>query len=186
LKGKKTMMRTVAIFVGAAFLCCVGAARARLLAEGLQSSAQTIDEPPDSCPVTKPSQPPFLPPAPYPSDGLVWIGSPKLWTDIPRNGTWRGLPHYTPEDTRFRQKLFWWSQGYDWRSENPPELTITGKRLDGSAPPLSTDPHANAGWTNDRDHAFIVAGIFIPTLGCWKITGHYRGEELSYVVWVSK
>jgi hypothetical protein len=180
------MMRTVAIFVGAAFLCCVGAARARLLAEGLQSSAQTIDEPPDSCPVTKPSQPPFLPPAPYPSDGLVWIGSPKLWTDIPRNGTWRGLPHYTPEDTRFRQKLFWWSQGYDWRSENPPELTITGKRLDGSAPPLSTDPHANAGWTNDRNHAFIVAGIFIPTLGCWKITGHYRGEELSYVVWVSK
>jgi hypothetical protein len=31
----------------------------------------------------------------------------------------------------------------------------------------------------------MVAGIFIPTLGCWKITGHYKGEELSYVVWVS-
>jgi hypothetical protein len=31
----------------------------------------------------------------------------------------------------------------------------------------------------------MVAGIFIPTLGCWRITGHYRGEELSYVVWVS-
>jgi hypothetical protein len=28
----------------------------------------------------------------------------------------------------------------------------------------------------------MVAGIFIPTLGCWKITGHYRGEELSYAV----
>jgi hypothetical protein len=63
---------------------------------------------------------------------------------------------------------------------------LTGKRLDGSAPPLSTDPHANAGWTNDRDHAFMVAGVFIPTLGCWKITGRYKGEELSYVVWVSK
>ena len=180
------MMRTVAIFVGAGFLCCVGVPRARLPAGGLQSGAQTVDEPPDSCPVTKPSQPPFLPPAPYPSDGRVWIGSPKLWTTIPRSGTWQGLSHYTPEDTRFRQKLFWWSKGYDWRTENPPELTITGKRLDGLVPPLSTDPHANAGWTNDRSHAFMVAGIFIPTVGCWKITGHYRGEELSYVVWVSE
>jgi len=179
------MLRSVAILVGATFLCRIGVPSARLPA-GLQSSAQTVEVPPASCPVTKPSQPPFLPPAPYPSDGLVWVGSPKLWTDIQRSGTWLGLPHYTPEDTRFRQKLFWWSKGYDWRSENPPELTITGKRLDGPAPPLSTDPHANAGWTNDREHAFMVAGIFIPTLGCWKITGHYRGEELSYVVWVSK
>jgi hypothetical protein len=185
-KEKKTTMRTISIFMTAAFLCCIGAQPARLPAWGLQSSAQTVEEPPEGCPVTKPPQPPFLPPLPYPSEGLVWIGSSKLWTNIPRSGTWRGLPHYTPEDTRFRQKLFWWSNGYDWRSENPPELTITGKRLDAPAPPLATDPHANAGWTNDRDHAFIVAGIFIPTLGCWKITGHYKGEELSYVVWVSR
>lgn len=180
------MIRTVAILVGSAFLCCIGVPPARPLARVSQSSAQTVEEPPDTCPVVKPSEPPFLPPAPYPSDGLVWIGSPKLWTDIPRSGTWRGLPHYTPEDTGFRQKLLWWSKGYDWRTESPPELRITGKRLDGPASPLSTDPHANAGWTNDRDHPFMVTGIFIPTLGCWKITGHYRGEELSYVVWVSK
>jgi hypothetical protein len=180
------MMRTAAIFVGVAFCCCIGVPLARLASGDLQSSIQTVEESPDSCPVTKPSQPPFLPPAPYPSDGVFWIGSPKLWTDIPKSGTWQGLPHYAPGDTRFRQKLFWWSKGYDWHNENPPKLTITGKRLDGPAPPLSTDAHSNAGWTNDRDHAFMVAGIFIPTLGCWRITGHYRGEELSYVVWVSK
>jgi hypothetical protein len=180
------MMRALAIFVGAAFLCCMDAPPARLPSAGFKSSAQSVEKTPDSCPVTKPPEPPFLPPAPYPSGGLVWVGSPKLWTDIPRSGTWRGLPHYTPDDTRFRQKLFWWSKGYDWRTENPPQLTITGKRLDGPAPPLSTDPHPNAGWTNDRDHAFMVAGIFVPTVGCWKITGLYKGEELSYVVWVSK
>lgn len=165
------MLRTVAILGGAAFLCRIGVASARLPA-GLQSSAETVEVPSASCPVTKPSQPPFLPPEPYPSGVFVWVDSPKLWTDIPRSGTWLGLPHDTPADARFRPKLFWWSNGYDWRIGNPPELTITGKRLDGPAPPLSTDPHASAGWTNDRERAFMVAGIFIPTLGCWKITGH--------------
>jgi hypothetical protein len=140
---------------------------------------------PDSCPVTKPSQPPFQPPAPYPSDGLL-IGSPQLWTSIPPNGVWNGLGHYSADDSRFRQKLLWWSEGYHWRTENPPHLVITGTRLDGLAPPLETDGQSNAGWTNDGDHPFIVAGIFIPTSGCWKITGQYNGAELSYVVWVTE
>jgi len=145
-----------------------------------------VPQAPDSCPVTKPLEPPFQPPAPYPSAGSLWIGSPTLWTNVPADGVWNGLGHYTPEDSRFRQKLFWWSEGYDWRTENPPELTITGTRLDSPAPPVTTDEHANAGWTNDREHPFMVAGIFIPTLGCWKITGQFKGEELSYVVWVSE
>jgi hypothetical protein len=141
---------------------------------------------PDSCPVTKPSEPSFQPPAPYPSNGSLWVGSPRLWTKVPADGIWNSLGHYTPDDSRFRQKLFWWSEGYDWRTENPPQLTITGIRLDGPAPPIATDEYANAGWTNDREHAFMVTGIFIPTLGCWKVTGQYKGEELSYVVWVSQ
>ena len=145
-----------------------------------------VPQAPDSCPVTRVSEPPFRPPAPYPSGGSLWIGSPRLWTNAPADGVWNGLGHYTPEDSRFRQKLFWWSEGYDWRTKNPPELTVIGIRLDGPAPPITTDEHANAGWTNDRDHPFMIAGIFIPTLGCWKITAQYKGEELSYVVWVSE
>ena len=145
-----------------------------------------VPQVPDSCPVTKPPDPSFQPPAGYQlGRDMTWVGTPRLWTFVPADGVWNGLGHYTPEDSRFRQRLFWWSQGYDWRTENPPQLTITGTRLDGPASPLTTDEHANAGWTNDRDHPFMVAGIFIPTLGCWKITGQYKGEELSYVVWVS-
>lgn len=150
-----------------------------------QQSKETPTVPvPESCPVTKPSDRPFVPPAPYPSAGAFWIGSEKLWTNIAADGVWNGLPHYTPEDSRFRQKLFWWHQGYDWRNENSPELRVSGTRLDAPAPPIEMDAHANAGWTNDRDHPFMVVGIFIPTVGCWKVTGSYRGEELSYVVWV--
>ena len=143
-------------------------------------------EVPDTCPVTKPSDHSFTPPAPYPSVGSFWIGNEKLWTSVTADGIWNGLGHYAPDDSRFRQKLFWWSEYYDWRTENQPELTVTGERLDGPAPHVAADEHANAGWTNDQEHPFMVTGIFIPTLGCWRITGRYKGEELSYVVWVSE
>ena len=154
-------------------------------AQGGSQAATPYEEPPSSCPITKPSDPPFIPPAPYPSVGNSWIGTAKLWTFVPSNGMWWSLPHYTPEDSRFRQELFWWHEGYDFRTENPPELTVTGKRLDGPAPPITMDEHANNGWTSDSNHPFMVVGIFIPTPGCWEITGRYKGEELSYVVWVA-
>jgi hypothetical protein len=150
--------------------------------ESLQTPAVSV---PSTCPVTKPTDRPFVPPAPYPSEGTFWIGNEQLWTDITADGIWNGLPHYTAEDSRFRQKLFWWHEGYDWRNENPPELKVTGTRLDAPAPLIETDEHANAGWTNDRVHPFMGVGIFIPTVGCWKIKGDYKGEELSYVVWLS-
>ena len=150
--------------------------------ESLQTPTVSV---PGTCPFTKSSDRPFVPPAPYPSTGALWIGNEQLWTQISVGGIWNGLPHYTPEDSRFRQKLFGWHEGYDWRNENPPELKVTGARLDAPAPPIETDEHANAAWTNDQAHPFMVVGIFIPTAGCWKIKGDYKGEELSYVVWVT-
>ena len=150
--------------------------------ESLNTPAASV---PSTCPVTKPADRPFVPPAPYPSAGALWIGNEQLWTAIPADGIWNGLPHYTAGDSRFRQKLFWGHEGYDWRNENPPELKVTGTRLDAPAPPIEMDQHANAGWTSDRLHSFMVVGIFIPTIGCWEIKGDYQGEELSYVVWVS-
>src|SRR5437588_1140423 len=150
------MIRAVAIFACAAFFYCIAVPLGCRSAGGIQANAKMIEEVPDTCPITKPPQQLFTPPAPYTSGGQVWIGSAKLWTEIPRHGIWRGLS----------QKVFWWSEGYDWRRENPPELTITGKRLDGPAPHLRTEAHANAGWTNDTDHAFMVAVISIPMPGC--------------------
>ncbi len=109
-----------------------------------------------------------------------------LWTRLPANGTWKGLGHYQLNESALRQKLFWWRQGYDWRTEHAPTLTVTGKRLDAASPPLKSDDHANTSWTDDdRDHAFMVDAIDIPTLGCWQITGEYHGDELTFVVWVT-
>jgi len=96
---------------------------------------------------------------------------------------WRGLPHYTPSDPTFRQKLFFGRQGYVVRTETQPKLTITGRRLDASAPPLLSDKASN-GWVKP-EQPFMVTGINFPTLGCWEITAHYEDEELTFVVLVS-
>jgi hypothetical protein len=151
-------------------------------------SAQNV---PESCAITKPPAHPFVPSAPYldlnkiDSNGF-WFGTSGLWTNLRRDGIWKGLPHYRPTDTAFRNKLFWWREGYDWHGDSQPMLKVTGERLDGTAPPLRTDEHANAGWTGDSAHPFIVVGIYIPTLGCWKITGRFKDAELSYVVWITQ
>lgn len=136
-----------------------------------------------SCPVTQPPHPPFVPPAPYPKtppplyNGKFWYGTPALWTMLGPDGTWEALASH---DGIYSQKVFWWRQGYT--RESHPELTITGKRLDGPAPPLVTGP-ANYGARDDIG-LFIVVGIGIPAAGCWQITGHTHGTDLSFVIWI--
>jgi hypothetical protein len=152
-----------------------------------QSRTITTNEVPDTCPVTKPYQTSlFVPPFPYPKkpfpDGF-WFGTDKLWTSLPKDGAWRGLRGYTPNDPTFRQKLFYWRQGYG-RTEHQPGLTVTGRRLDSPAPPLQVDK-PNSGWV-DSDQAMMVAGVNFPTLGCWEISGRYKDDELTFVVWVAK
>jgi hypothetical protein len=140
-----------------------------------------------SCPVTKPPAHLFVPPAPYSAKldpRSFWFGTEKLWTVLHADGLWNGLPHYTPDDPTFRQKLFFWRAGFDAHSEPRPALTITGKRLDGPAPPLASDRASN-GW-QDPDQPFMVTGINLPTLGCWRITAYYRDQELTFVVRVTR
>ena len=151
-----------------------------------QAGTATTNDVPNSCPVTKPYQTSlFVPPSPYESNagaGTFWFGTDRLWTNLPANGTWRGLGHYTPSDPTFRQKLFWWRQGYDWRTEPQPNLKVTGRRLDAQAAPLMADRANNV----TSEPAAMVVGINFPTLGCWKITGRYRDDTLTFVVWVTK
>ena len=148
---------------------------------------------PNSCTVTKSVDHTFIPPAPYraePSADRFWFGTDKLWTELPVTGTLSGLPHYKPTgQTYYREKVIFWRQGYDPHSEPRPNLTVTGRRLDGPAGPLQSDGKGHGGWTNDDQ--FIMTGINFPTVGCWEITGHYESkelnesEDLTFVIWVA-
>jgi hypothetical protein len=153
---------------------------------GCAGTTRTVDLA-QACAVKTPADQPFVPPSPYPatpSEGSFWLGTNLLWTALPVDGTWKSLPHYTPTDPTFRQKIFWWRQGYDPNTEPQPNLTVTGRRLDFPAPPLLSDPATN-GWVQP-DQPFMLVGVNFPTLGCWEITGHYRDQELTFVMRVAQ
>ena len=146
-------------------------------------SESVSKDPPSVCPLTVAQAPLFTPPSPYSSPGFegeFWYGSNSLWTALPKNGVWSGLPH---NREGYTQKVFWWREGYVWTEEPEPALIVTGERLDASAPPLNVSKATNA-YASDIGSAMLV-GVDFPTLGCWKITGQYEKAELSFVVWVA-
>jgi hypothetical protein len=141
-------------------------------------------DPPESCAVTTPPDPPFMAPQPYspdaPFESHFWFGTASLWTMLPRDAIWYGLPYNAGGYT---QKVFWWSDLFSWNDEPQPELVVFGERIDAKAPPLKVSRATNAS-AGDIGTAMLV-GVEFPTRGCWKITGQYKKSELSFVVWVA-
>jgi len=94
----------------------------------------------DSCPVTTPPNPPFVPSEPYsPNASCVsspqtfWYGTNALWTSLPTEGVWR-LPRQDNEG--YVNKLFLWQEGYDWRKEPRPDIIVILRRLDLYTPSI--------------------------------------------------
>jgi hypothetical protein len=61
----------------------------------LAQSEMAAGDVPETCPVTKASDNPFIPPSPYPKEpypGGFWYGKDKLWIAPPVDGTWEALP----------------------------------------------------------------------------------------------
>ena len=126
-----------------------------------------------ACLTTLPDNPPFTPPAPYPTRVVngFWYGTDALWMQLPISGEWASK--------RMGQKLFLWSLGYDWHKEPKPFIVVTGKRLDGEAPAV-----ALAGGTNAffGGQAAMLVGVDLPTEGCWEVTAYHGGHSLTFVV----
>jgi hypothetical protein len=134
---------------------------------------------PETCPVTKPSDPPFVPPSPYPTKpglGSFWFGTDKLWTILRTDAKWSQ-----------GEKTFWWRQDwgrYQWvPTENGSKLTVAARRLDAAAPAPKVSK-ATSSYREQDWKSFLVGGIDFPTPGCWEITGHYEDGDLRFVVWV--
>ncbi len=133
-----------------------------LLAATLFASAALAQTPEFTCPITPAGS----------------HGTSKLSVRVSQ-GPWTGLPLW---DIGYRQKIVWFTEGYVFGQSPNPQLTITGRRLDGSAAPLIFDS-ANGSRTGDLGN-FIMSAVNFPTAGCWEITGHLDGTDLSYVVLV--
>ena len=159
-----------------------------LTAMGQQSPSRQAPARPASCPVTAPPAVPFMPPDPYElgdNENSFWLGTDKLWTAVQKSGEVWGwaprAPGHEHEVQPLTAKTFWASVDFNYKVEYPPAIKVTGKRLDGDAPPLLTLRATNA---FPGPAAAMLVGVYVPTPGCWEITAEYRGEKLSYVVWV--
>jgi VWFA-related protein len=143
---------------------------------------QLSEAPKASCPATVSDETRFVPPPPYPSSApfadTFWHGTQSLWTMLPVNGRWKSLPR---GDHGYRQKLFVWRPGYDGRSEQWPHLTVTGRRLDGSAGALVAEEATNAHHRDFGGWAMLTA-VEVPSHGCWELTATYGTSSLTFVV----
>jgi hypothetical protein len=144
--------------------------------------AQAQGQVPADCPVTRPPDPPFVPPPPHQAweDGRFWLGSNTLWTSLDGDGIWRGIA----SRSGVRNKFWWWREGWTWDTDlnsRDPGLIVTARRLDREAPPVKvgrvTNGKLDTGWA-------MLLMLELPTEGCWEITGNYRAEVVSMVVYV--
>jgi hypothetical protein len=149
------------------------------------SGAATVHRaafPPETCPVTLSPVRPFTPPLPYPalppSPDRFWYGSEALWVMPKTDGTWRGLR----TEAGYRDKLFVWRTGFDGRIEQRPKLTVRGKRRDAEVAPFTVTRATNA--YHPSFEWAMLAGVDIPTPGCWELRLDYGATGLAFVVWV--
>lgn len=149
-----------------------------------ESASFTNEQNKSVCAVTQPPAQPFVPPSAYPAQapyGDFWYGTEKLWTSLRPDGKWYALPH---GEGGYTQKVFWWRNAYVGTAEPQPALTVTGKRLDGDAPPLLASGATNA-YHSDFGGWAMLTGVDVPTYGCWELTGKYGDATLSFVVRVA-
>ena|SRR5712691_5981430 len=131
---------------------------------------------PSTCPVTLAAARPFAEPSPS-TASRFWYGSEGLAVLLKAGGRWRGMG----AARSYRDKLFWWREGYDGNSEPTPKLVVTGRRLDGESPALATPRTTGAKHADFGGWAMLVALEF-PSGGCWEVTGEYGTQKVSFVV----
>ena len=100
-------------------------------------------------------------------NGSLWVGA--LWP----HGVVIITPDNVDQDGRLEMKFGWYrlSSGF---------LTITGRRLDAPAPPVSGQT-SGYGVTG-----FNASGVIFPTEGCWQVTGRVGRVALTFVTFVIK
>jgi hypothetical protein len=101
-------------------------------------------------------------------------GNGKLWTAMWPHNVLIASGSYIRPDGSVWMKWPWWRRVKG-------RLTVTGRRLDGEAPPLTAAIPSGYG-----DRGFQPSGITFPTEGCWEVTGAAGSARLTFVTLVLK
>jgi len=117
-----------------------------------------------------------------------------VWVKPPEDAAVLNEPaygyYYVNEDSSIWASA-WWTENEEyklrvsddgikvgWFRPAGATLMITGRRLDGEAPPLESE--ASCCYPT----RFQASGLYFPTEGCWEVTAKAEDRELSFVVWV--
>lgn len=111
---------------------------------------------------------------------LVPYGLPGLWTTIPRSGSW---PTSTSTSGGRFIRTFWYSSLWSMTDEPSPSISVSAGRFGGGQ--SVTGSAAVSARSRELGNSMIVS-FDLPSGGCWEITGTYRGQSLSYVVWIER
>jgi len=144
--------------------------RAERLARSNRAKATLLIED-TPCPVTLPNgdRPPGQP------RGMSWYGNGRLWAGLAPDGTRRVQRFDLAADGSIGDKLPWVTTP---RSERP---TITGQRIDETAPPLRVLGVNRGSFAGAADPSYMSAVSF-PTAGCWRLRARGGDVSLVYVV----
>ena len=126
------------------------------------------DRPPDSV-LLKAAQPSLQATTPIHGNGVIWT---HLWPE----GTVvfrKGGPGYVLADGSLKMKFLWLMA-----TDGP--LTVEGRRLDGTAGPLSAEI-----FNGFVGRGFQPSYLIFPTAGCWEVTAKANGSALSLVTMVT-
>ena len=101
-------------------------------------------------------------------NGRLWVGG------LSPDGVIAADPRFIESDGSVSTKFGWWH-------DDPGKLVITGRRLDGPAPP------ARGSVPDGYDRiGFQASGVYFPVDGCWEITGQVGPSTLTFVTFVIK
>jgi hypothetical protein len=103
-------------------------------------------------------------------------GNGALFTSLWPAGTVLASADDVRPDGSVAMKFPWW-RGANARGG----LHVTGRRLDGAAPPLRAEIPSGYGPTG-----FQATGLVFPTEGCWQVTGQAGAATLTFVTRVLK
>jgi hypothetical protein len=159
------LLVTMALFLGGCFGESDGE-RSALTGAGTSTGAPMSSAPREPCPVTQPSG--DVPPGETASPRSRYLGNDGLWTDLYPNPL-RPRAEDVHKDGSIEIKVPWWRGVWG-------RLTITGRRLDATAPPLSAWIPTGYGRTG-----FQSTAITFPTSGCWEVTGRVGDASLTFV-----
>jgi hypothetical protein len=101
------------------------------------------------------------------------FGNGALWVaPVQPDGVALARPEFIAPDGSIGLKFGWWR-------ETEGTLTISGRRLDASAPAARASVPDGYG-----SRGFQASGIEFPTEGCWEITGRVGSSSLTFVTFV--